>query len=549
MASGAQPTGPVRAVIDAVSPQVDHGRFAVKRTSGETLAVEADCFTDGHDVLRVMLRWRGEDERKWQETEMRALGNDRWCAAITAGAPGRYRYTVVAWVDHFVTWRREFARRDDAADILIAARTGAELIRSIAGRAGGADGKQLQRWAERLEQVASEGAQAPAELEPLRALALDAQLAELAARYPDRGLQAEWPAWLPLQVDRPRARFSSWYEFFPRSASPEPGRHGTLADCAARLDYAAELGFDIVYLPPIHPIGRERRKGRNNTLVAGAGDVGSPWAIGAVEGGHKAIHAELGTLQDFRRLMARARELNLEIALDIAFQCAPDHPYVEAHPAWFRWRPDGTVQYAENPPKKYQDIYPFDFESGEWQALWDELRSVFAFWIDEGVRVFRVDNPHTKPFGFWEWVIDEIRRDHPDVIFLSEAFTRPKVMHRLAKAGFSQSYTYFTWRNTRRELTEYFTELAHGPGREYFRPNVWPNTPDILPESLQYGGRAAFMARVVLAATLSANSGIYVPTADPETGGPDTGDECQVNTTHSDRKKTGGLYGVQDVID
>jgi starch synthase (maltosyl-transferring) len=312
-------------------------------------------------------------------------------------------------------------------------------------------------------------------------------------------------------VDRPLAGHSSWYEFFPRSCGRNAATHGTFDDAMARLEYVARLGFDVVYLPPIHPIGRERRKGRNNTLEARADDVGSPWAIGAAEGGHKAIHPALGTLDDFRRFVERARSLNLEVALDVAFQCAPDHPYVAEHPEWFRRRPDGSVQYAENPPKKYQDIYPFNFESDDWRALWHELKSVFTFWIENGVRIFRVDNPHTKPFPFWEWAIGEIKAEHPDVILLSEAFTRPKVMHRLAKLGFSQSYTYFTWRNTKQELTEYFTELTQGPGREYFRPNCWPNTPDILPELLQYGGPPAFIARLVLAATLASNYGIYGP--------------------------------------
>jgi len=315
----------------------------------------------------------------------------------------------------------------------------------------------------------------------------------------------------PLVVDPERARFSAWYELFPRSASSTPGAHGTFHDVEARLPYVAELGFDVLYFPPIHPIGREKRKGKNNSLAPSAEDVGSPWAIGAAEGGHKSLHPELGTLEDFRRLVARAREFGIEIALDIAFQCAPDHPYVKEHPEWFRWRPDGTVQYAENPPKKYQDIYPFNFETDDWRALWEELASVFEFWMAEGVRIFRVDNPHTKPFAFWEWAIARLKRQHPEAIFLAEAFTRPKVMHRLAKLGYTQSYTYFAWRNTKWELTEYFTELARGPGREYFRPNVWPNTPDILTEHLQFGGRPAFMARLVLAATLAASYGIYGP--------------------------------------
>ncbi|HRO60043.1 MAG TPA: DUF3416 domain-containing protein, partial [Burkholderiaceae bacterium] len=467
---------------------------------------------------------RPDTDRQWREVEMAPLGNDRWRAQFVADALGRYWYEVVAWVDHFVTWRQEFARREELADLKQAARVGAALLEETAARAAGTDAEVLAAWARKLEAIAlagdgDDGASGAAgggdrasdTRASLRAIALDEVRAQLARRYPDRRHEVRWPVELPLQVDRERARFSSWYELFPRSTATEPGAHGTLADCAERLDYVAELGFDVVYLPPIHPIGRERRKGRNNGLVAEPDDVGSPWAIGAKEGGHKAIHPQLGDFQDFRALVERARALGMEVALDVAFQCAPDHPYVREHPQWFRWRPDGTVQYAENPPKKYQDIYPFDFENDDWQALWRELKSVFDFWIGEGVRVFRVDNPHTKPFAFWEWTIAEIRREHPDVIFLSEAFTRPKVMHRLAKLGFTQSYTYFAWRNTKQELTEYFTELAHGPGRDYFRPNAWPNTPDILPESLQYGGRPAFVSRLVLAATLAASYGVYGP--------------------------------------
>ncbi len=502
--------GRVRAVIAAVAPAIDGGRYAVKRTAGEPLEVVAVCLVDGHDALRAMLRWRPEHAAQWQEVEMAPAGDDRWLARIIAAEPGRYRYGAAAWVDAFATWRREFARRQDAADLRLAAQTGAALIREAAARAGEAgtdadlaDRDRLAAWAAALE-----GAVDPA---ALRAIALDEAAAAIAARHPDRRLEAVWPVELPLTVDRPRARFSSWYELFPRSAAPVAGRHGTLADALARLDYVAGLGFDVVYLPPVHPIGRLQRKGRNNSVPAQPGDVGSPWAIGSHEGGHKAVHPELGTLEDLRRLVARAHELGMEIALDIALQCAPDHPYVTAHPQWFRRRPDGTVQYAENPPKKYEDIYPFDFETPDWRALWNELESVFEFWIGQGVRIFRVDNPHTKPFGFWEWLIDRVGRAHPDVIFLAEAFTRPAVMHQLARLGFSQSYTYFAWRNTRHELTDYFTELAHGPGRDYLRPNAWPNTPDILTETLQYGGRAAFAARLVLAATLSANYGIYGP--------------------------------------
>jgi starch synthase (maltosyl-transferring) len=501
-ASGVE--GRVRAVIDAISPSVDGGRFAVKRITGDPVTIEADCFGDGHDALRVLLLWRGEGDAAWHEVEMAHLGNDRWCAAFVAGAPGAYRYTVTAWVDHFTSWRNEFARREDPEDLRIAALAGAGLFEEAASRAKGADRRRLNDCAALLK--------AEGDLKKLRALALDEEFAQIAARYPDRRLAATWPAEMPLVVERERARYSAWYELFPRStAAPGPKRHGTFRDCEARLAYVAELGFDVLYLPPIHPIGREKRKGRNNALVATADDVGSPWAIGAAEGGHKSVHPALGTLADFRKLVAAAHERGIEIALDIAFQCAPDHPYVKEHPQWFRWRPDGTVQYAENPPKKYQDIYPFNFDCDDWRALWQELKSVMDFWIGEGVKIFRVDNPHTKTFAFWEWAIGEIRRAHPEVIFLSEAFTRPKLMHRLAKLGFTQSYTYFTWRNTKHELTQYFTELAQGPGREYFRPNLWPNTPDILTEVLQFGGRPMFMARLVLAATLGANYGVYGP--------------------------------------
>jgi len=499
----AVPDGRARAVVDAVRPAVDGGRFAVKRVAGDRVDVEAQCFTDGHDILRVMLRWREESVPTWNEVEMRALGNDVWSASFVAARVGSYRYTIVAWVDHFLTWRDETARRQDAADLLLAARVGADLIEAVAGRACGEDAMRLVDWAARLRAAGG--------VEAVRSTALDGAMTDIAMRYPDRTLESVWPVELPLVVERELARYSSWYELFPRSASDTPARHGTFKDAERRLPYIAELGFDVLYLPPIHPIGREKRKGRNNALEAGPDDVGSPWAIGSAEGGHKSIHRQLGTIEDFRGLVAAAKRHGIEIALDIAYQCAPDHPYVKQHPNWFRSRPDGSIQYAENPPKKYQDIYPFNFESEDWRGLWAELKSIFDFWIGEGVLVFRVDNPHTKSFAFWEWVIAAIRREHPDVIFLAEAFTRPKVMHRLAKLGYSQSYTYYAWRNTKRELTEYFTELSRGPGREYFRPNVWPNTPDILTEALQFGGRPAFMLRVALAATLSASYGIYGP--------------------------------------
>jgi starch synthase (maltosyl-transferring) len=503
--------GRVRAVIDAVLPAVDGGRFAAKCIAGEAVAIEAHCFTDGHDRLRVVLRWgaagtpvaAGAGEE--YEVEMKLSANDVWQAEFTPPRAGRYRYMVWAWVDHFESWRHELERRDDAADVRTALQVGAALIDAAAARAAGSDAAILAEWSAQLRAASADG-----EPSAQKALALDAARAAIVARYADRGLAVT--AALELVADRKRAGFSSWYEMFPRSAAAEPGRHGTFLDVEARLPYLADMGFDVLYFPPIHPIGRVNRKGTNNALTAGPEDVGSPWAIGAAEGGHKDILPQLGTPEDFHRLLAKARELGIEIALDLAFQCAPDHPYVKAHPQWFKHRPDGSVQYAENPPKKYQDIYPFDFETEDWRALWDELRSVVDFWIAQGVKIFRVDNPHTKPFDFWEWLIGAVKRDQPEVIFLAEAFTRPKLMHRLAKLGFSQSYTYFTWRNSKQELTDYFTDLALGPGRRYYRPNVWPNTPDILHETLQSGLRPIFAARLVLAATLSANYGIYGPT-------------------------------------
>src|SRR6202789_333910 len=514
-AASSRPPGPVsevregrvRAVIDAVLPSVDCGRFPVKRIAGEAVAIEAHCFADGHDRLRVVLRWSEAGASDEYEVEMKPQANDVWQAEFTPPRAGRYRYTVWAWVDPFESWRHELERRDDRADIRVALQVGGALIHEAVARASGGDAAILAEWSAQMRTIAADvGAEPSAQ----KALALDAARAAIVARYADRS-RAVTSA-LELVADRKRAGFSSWYEMFPRSAGTEPGHHGTFRDVEARLSYLADMGFDVLYFPPIHPIGRINRKGTNNALTAGPEDVGSPWAIGAAEGGHKNILPQLGTLDDFRRLLATARELGIEIALDVAFQCAPDHPYVKEHPQWFKHRPDGSVQYAENPPKKYQDIYPFDFETSDWRALWNELKSGVDFWIARSVKIFRVDNPHTKAFAFWEWLISATKRDHPDVIYLAEAFTRPKVMHRLAKLGFSQSYTYFTWRNTKQELTDYFTELNQGPGRQYYRPNVWPNTPDILPETLQSGLRPIYAARLILAATLSSNYGIYGPT-------------------------------------
>ncbi len=500
--------GQVRAVIDRILPAVDGGRFAVKCVAGEPVVVQASCFTDGHDMLRVLLCWRNDDDTAMREVEMRARGSDVWEARFVPPQAGRYRYTVVAWVDAFESWRDEMVRRVEGDDIRIAAQAGAQVIAACADRADGADRRALAAWVDDLQAMAGD---THVDARAVKILALDEMLAQRIRSYPDRSFETVYPVELPLVADRERARFSSWYELFPRSCAPVAGQHGTFKDVMGRLPAIAAMGFDVLYFPPIHPIGTIRRKGKNNTLEAGPDDVGSPWAIGSAQGGHKAILSALGTPADFRSLVHTARELGIDVALDIAFQCAPDHPYVKAHPDWFRWRPDGTVQYAENPPKKYQDIYPFNFESEDWQALWLELKSVFEHWIDQGVTIFRVDNPHTKSFAFWEWVIGAIKHEHPTVIFLAEAFTRPAVMHRLAKVGFTQSYTYFTWRNQKHELQTYFTELAGGPGKAYFRPNAWPNTPDILHEQLQTGEPAVYIARLVLAATLAASYGIYGP--------------------------------------
>ena len=495
----------VRVVIENITPQVDCGRFPAKRATGESVAVEADVFTDGHDAVAAVLFYRHEGSSDWHAVPMSALGNDRWQARFTAQSLGRYAFTVAGWVDHLETWRQGLAKKFEAGqDIELDLRQGAALARAVAERLREADARALNDWANAIA-------------DPLRdreervVLAQSDAVHQLARRHPDPQSVARYEPPLAIEVDRERARFSTWYELFPRSAGTTPGQHGTFADVEALLPEISGMGFDVLYLPPIHPIGITERKGPNNNPKAAAGDPGSPWAIGAAAGGHKSIHPELGTLEDFRHLIAKAGEHGIELAMDVAFQCTPDHPYVREHPEWFLKRPDGSIQYAENPPKKYQDIYPFWFETPDWKALWTELKSVFEYWIAQGVRIFRVDNPHTKSFAFWEWVIAEIRRAQPDVIFLAEAFTRPKVMYRLAKAGFTQSYNYFPWRNTKRELEAYFTELNSPPVSEFFRANLWPNTPDILPEYLQFGGRPAFMVRLVLAATLGASYGIYGP--------------------------------------
>jgi len=499
-----------RVIVAAVRPEIDGGRFAVKRVVGDVLDVEADLLVDGHDVLAARVLYRHEHDSEWSEQALAPLGNDRWHAALPLPLLGRWLYTVESWVDEWASFVWAFKRKVDAKqDVSVELLAAAELLRGAADRADEHHGDSAPDTRALVSAVALV-ADSAAGADDRAAVVLDPAISAAVARHPDRRFATRLDRVLAVVVDPVRARYSAWYEMFPRSTGPGGG-HGTFADAEKRLPYVADLGFDVLYLPPIHPIGVTHRKGRNNALVAAAGDVGSPWAIGAAAGGHKAVHPELGTLDDFRHFVERARGLGLEVALDIAFQASPDHPWVKEHPEWFVHRADGTIQYAENPPKKYQDVYPFHFDGPDWRALWDELKSVFLFWLDQGISIFRVDNPHTKPLPFWEWCIGEVKAAHPEAIFLAEAFTRPKVMQQLARAGFSQSYTYFTWRTARWEIEEYLRELTGTNMREYFRPNFWPNTPDILPEHLQWGGRPAFVQRLILAATLSSNYGIYGP--------------------------------------
>ncbi|HWZ51577.1 MAG TPA: alpha-1,4-glucan--maltose-1-phosphate maltosyltransferase [Granulicella sp.] len=556
--------GRKRVVLEAVQPQVDCGRYAVRRFLGDRVTVSAAVFGDGHDHVAGRLLYRSEEEGGWRVAPLVAEGNDMWSAGFTVDKLGVWGYAVEGWVDHLGTWRADLIKRLEAqtgceaqpaaaaaqtsaadrqfcdpsepgdriaqsnsfgadpirvsADIPLALRTGVRLLRDVARRATGADAIALESAARSLEELLEQSATGDdrnAVADGARGYdtakdVVSAEICELANRYPDLSLATRSDDF-HLWVDRERARFSTWYELFPRSASTEAGRHGTFAAVEERLTAIAAMGFDVLYLPPVSPIGEAFRKGPNNNVVAQPGDVGSPWAVGSSEGGHTAIHRALGTLAEFEHLVAAARGHGMEIALDIAFQCSPDHPWVREHPSWFTIRPDGSIQYAENPPKKYQDIYPLNFESPDWSELWENLYEVFAYWIGHGVHIFRVDNPHTKALPFWEWCLGEIHRHHPEVIFLAEAFTRPHVMYALAKAGFTQSYTYFTWRTEKAEIQQYFEEITQPPVSDFFTPNLWPNTPDILHASLQTGGRPAFMQRLILAATLGANYGIYGP--------------------------------------
>lgn len=507
--------GRKRVIIEDVEPQVGCGRYPAKRILGDTVTVTAAIFADGHDHIAGRLLFRHEKDRTWRSIAITPLTNDLWSASFIVDKPGTWNYTLEAWIDHFGTWHADLKKRlaaqhDPAADaasasqnIPLALRTGAILLGEAATRAKGADVKLLAKAQASLQERADQA-------NDLMGDELD-KLVVIVNRYPDLTLATQYDQKLPIWVDRERARFSTWYELFPRSASGDPSRHGSFADVEALLPDIAAMGFDVLYLPPIHPIGDAFRKGPNNNVVASKGDPGSPWAIGAKDGGHTAIHKQLGTLADFEHLVSAAQTHGMELALDIAFQCSPDHPWVAEHPDWFTKRPDGSIQYAENPPKKYQDIYPLNFESPNWRSLWQALHDVFEYWIQHGVQIFRVDNPHTKALPFWEWCIAEVHKKYPGVIFLAEAFTRPHVMYSLAKAGFTQSYTYFTWRNTSAELQQYFEEITKPPITDFFRPNLWPNTPDILHAALQNGGRPAFMQRVILAATLGASYGLYGP--------------------------------------
>ncbi|NLI95873.1 MAG: alpha-1,4-glucan--maltose-1-phosphate maltosyltransferase [Synergistaceae bacterium] len=494
--------GRVRVVIENVEPQVPDGG-PIRRCPGETVRVRADVYADGHDAVRAELLYRTASQEEWTRVPMKPLGDDRWEASFRIESREDVAFTLRGWVDRLETLVRDLRKKDPGQVGEIELRIIAEELRSLAARSSPADARFLEHAAASLEKAGGK--------EEAERLLDQPEIQRCFLRYPDPHLVKQMEDSRTVSVERGKMRFSSWYEFFPRSACLPFSRQGTLRDARLRLKEIARMGFDVVYLPPIHPIGTTCRKGRNNRLHALGGEPGSPWAIGSEFGGHDAVDPALGTLEDLREFRAEAESLGMEVALDLAFQCSPDHPYIRQHPEWFRWRPDGSIQYAENPPKKYEDIVPFNFETPEWKSLWEELRRVVLFWVGQGFRLFRVDNPHTKPFAFWQWLISEVKRQEPDVLFLAEAFTRPKVMKKLARVGFSQSYTYFTWRNTKHELETYLRELTESEMTEYFQPNFWPNTPDILPEFLQFGGRPAFVIRMVLAATLSSCWGIYGP--------------------------------------
>jgi starch synthase (maltosyl-transferring) len=495
--------GRQRVIITNVFPTVEEGKFPAKVVLDEFVTLSADVFGDGHDEIAASIFIKHTSEALWKELPMKVINNDHWETEFQVAQLGFYEFEVRAWEDHYTTWKQGLKKKYEAGqDIAVELQIGVQLLEQAAAE-NETSKADILAWSAQLRQ-----AESPAQSV---VLALSEEVAKVMYQFRQEDLVTVFPTIYKIEVERKKAAYSTWYELFPRSAAAEAGKHGTFRDVIRLLPRVQKMGFDVLYFPPIHPIGEKNRKGKNNSLTAGADDPGSPWAIGNRKGGHKAIHPQLGTIRDFKALIKEAGKRSIEIAMDIAYQCAPDHPYVKQHPQWFKWRPDGTVQYAENPPKKYEDILPFNFETDDWQNLWQELKSVIDFWIDTGIRVFRIDNPHTKAFHFWEWMIGEVRKQHPEVIFLAEAFTRPRVMERLAKTGFNQSYTYFTWRNTKQEIEEYMTELTKTEMRYYFRPNFWPNTPDILPPALIAGGENAHIMRVILAATLSSNYGLYGP--------------------------------------
>ena len=493
-----------RIIIENVSPQLDGGKFAIKRITGQKVKVTADVFPDGHDIIACCVKYKHENDEKWTEVRMHPTENDEYTESFTTEKQGLYFYFVEGWVDYALNWQHGTERKiHDNQFVKSELLEGAEYVNAIIKQVN-AEEKAFLKQAAAYFSNEKEYAKAVE-------VATSAELTAIFTKYPTKTLSNKSDE-LQVYVDRKKALFSTWYEFFPRSASSKPNTHGTFKDCEALLPRVAEMGFDTLYFPPIHPIGEVNRKGKNNATNAQVGDVGSPWGIGSHLGGHKATHPELGSIDDFKQLVKKAQDLGIEVAMDYALQAAPDHPYVKDFPQWFKWRPDGTVQYAENPPKKYQDIQPIYFESNDWKNLWKELLDAALFWIEEcNIKIYRVDNPHTKPFYFWGWLIGEIKKKHPDVLFLAEAFTRPKIMNELAKQGFSQSYTYFTWRNSKKELTDYVTELTTTKQKEFYRPNFWPNTPDINPFALQSGNESVHLQKYFLAATLSSSVGLYGP--------------------------------------
>ncbi|QRQ99554.1 alpha-1,4-glucan--maltose-1-phosphate maltosyltransferase [Dyadobacter sandarakinus] len=496
--------GRKRVIITNVTPQIEGGKYPARRAIGESITVTADIFGDGHDSVAASIVFKHENDQHWDEVAMQFLINDQWEATWRPEKLGFYEYRVTGWIDHYTTWKKGLVKKYEAGqDLAVELLIGVELLDEAGALASETDKPLFSQWAEQLKNEKNREAAVN--------LAISGSVAEAVGKIRFTNRITVFPTTFQLEIERKKAAYSTWYEFFPRSAAATPQTHGTFKDAERLLPRVAKMGFDTLYFPPIHPIGEMKRKGRNNTLTPAPTDPGSPWAIGNRLGGHKAVHPELGTIEDFEALVQAAKNLGIEIAMDIAYQCAPDHPYVKEHPQWFKWRPDGTVQYAENPPKRYEDILPFDFETKDWENLWNELKSVIDFWIEKGVKVFRIDNPHTKAFAFWEWMIGEVRRKNPEVLFLAEAFTRPRIMERLAKIGFNQSYTYFTWRNTKWELEQYMNELTKTDQQYYFRPNFWPNTPDILPHHLAEGGENAHIIRFLLAATLSSNYGMYGP--------------------------------------